>query len=120
MQYAFEKLEVWILAKNAAKLIYSITANFPSSERYSLQLQLRRSAISICSNISEGSGRNTAKDQAHFSTMAYSSLLETLNQLILAYELSFINQEEYQTTRRELESVSYHLNALRKSQLRRI
>ena len=60
--YSFEKLEVWIDAKEFAKLIYTLTTPFPGSEKYGLISQLRRAAISVCSNIAEGSARNSYKD----------------------------------------------------------
>ncbi|MFM7670985.1 MAG: four helix bundle protein [Bacteroidota bacterium] len=67
--------------------IYRITYKFPSEERYSFAQQLRRAALSVVSNLSEGSGRLSAKDQSHFYNMAYASLLEALNQVIIAQDL---------------------------------
>ncbi len=120
MKYSFEKLEVWVLAKDFTKLIYTITANFPITERFSLQNQIRRASISICSNIAEGTGRKTAKDQARFSTIAYSSVLEVINQLILSRELGYISDNDYFSARSKIEKISFSLNSLRNSQLNRI
>jgi four helix bundle protein len=88
--FSFEKLDVWIEAKNFTKTIYKLTASFPDSEKFILVSQLRRASISICSNIAEGSARSSFKDKAHFTTMAFSSAVEVLNQLIISFELDFI------------------------------
>ena len=81
--YSFEKLEVWVEAKELSKVIYTVTKDFPSDEKFGLTSQLRRASISICSNIAEGSARKTNKDKAHFTTMAFSSAVEVLNQVII-------------------------------------
>ncbi|EOG6905277.1 four helix bundle protein [Flavobacterium psychrophilum] len=77
--YSFEKLEVWVESKNFSKSIYLVTSKFPDNEKYGLISQLRRASISICSNIAEGSARNSFKDKAHFTTMAFSSAVKVLN-----------------------------------------
>jgi four helix bundle protein len=68
--------------------------------------------VSVCSNIAEGSSRNSKKDQAHFYNMAYSSLMETLNQLIISHDLGFMNDEKLGEFRSEITSVSMMLNKL--------
>jgi len=118
--YSFEKLEVWVKAKDFTKKIYNITATFPDSERYGLINQLRRASVSICSNIAEGSARNTFKDKAHFTTIAFGSAVEVLNQLIISFELSFITANDYNDSRVLLESITNKLNALRSYQLNQI
>ncbi len=118
--FSFEKLNVWIDSKEFVKLIYSITKEFPIEEKYGLTTQLRRSSISVASNLAEGTSRIINKDKAHFTTVSFSSFMEVLNQVILAYELDFIKQEDYQEIRKEIEKISNKLNALRKSQLKRI
>ena len=111
--YSFEKLEVWVESKNFSKSIYLITSKFPDNEKYGLISQLRRASISICSNIAEGSARNSFKDKAHFTTMAFSSAVEVLNQLIICFEIDFISENEYFKLRGDLESITNKLNALR-------
>ncbi len=115
--FSFEKLNVWVDSKELVKLIYTITKNFPDEEKFGLTSQLRRASISIASNLTEGTSRKTNKDKAHFTTIAFSSLMEVLNQIILSKELNFIQETEYQTVRTEIEKISNKLNALRKSQL---
>ncbi len=115
--YSFEKLEVWNESKKLTKIIYQITSRFPENEKFGLTSQLRRASISVCSNLAEGSARVTSKDKAHFSTMAYSSLIEVLNQLIISFELGFINESDYLNFRTLIESLSNKINSLRKYQI---
>ena len=115
--FSFEKLTVWVDSKALVKLIYLVTKKFPSEEKFGLTNQLRRASISIASNLAEGTSRNTNKDKAHFTTISYSSLMEVLNQIIIAKELNYIEESDYQTIRTEIEKISNKLNALRKAQL---
>lgn len=115
-EYGFEKLEVWQKSKELTKVIYKVTEQFPAKEKYGLVQQMCRCAISVASNIAEGSARKTNKDKAHFTTMAYSSLMELLNQVIISYELKYITEEDYQEIRLQVQKVSYMLNSLRNSQ----
>jgi four helix bundle protein len=116
-QFAFEKLNVWIDSKELVKLIYKLTHTFPDNEKFGLTSQLRRASVSVSSNIAEGSSRKTKKDKAYFTTIAYSSLMEVLNQIIIAKELSFVSHENYLKVREYVGKISNKLNALRKSQL---
>ena len=116
-QYGFEKLEVWQEGRDLAKTIYLITARFPDNEKFGLVNQMRRSAISVCSNIAEGSSRTSSKDQAHFYQLAYSSLMELLSQSIISCDLGFFASETLQPLRTKIENISRMLNALRKSRL---
>jgi four helix bundle protein len=115
--YSFEKLEVWSESKEFTKSIYKLTSTFPDSEKFGLVSQLRRASVSICSNIAEGSARKSFKDKAHFTTMAFSSTVEVLNQLILSFELDFIEENDYLKLRQDIESVTNKLNGLRNYQI---
>ncbi len=115
--YSFEKLEVWKESKKLTKIIYQITSSYPENEKFGLTSQLKRASISVCSNLAESSARITQKDKAYFSTMAYSSLIEVLNQIIISYELDFINESDYLNFRNLIESLSNKINSLRKFQL---
>lgn len=115
--YSFEKLEVWQEAKEFAKNVYSITSRFPEIEKFGLISQLRRASVSVCSNIAEGSARNSYKDKAHFTTIAFSSAVETLNQIILSFELNFITEADYLKLRLDIESITNKLNGLRNFQI---
>lgn len=115
--YSFEKLEVWIEAKELSIAIYSITKSFPDDEKFGLTSQLRRASISICSNIAEGTARKSNNDKAHFSVMAFSSSVEVLNQIIIAHDLKLIDDNEYKLIRDKIESITNKLNALRNYQI---
>jgi four helix bundle protein len=116
-QFSFEKLHVWQKSKNLAVNIYKITEKFPSGERFGLISQMKRCSVSVASNIAEGTGRNSNKDKARFTEIAYASLMELVNQLIIANDLNFIEKEQYKSIRKDIEEISRMLNALRKSQL---
>ncbi len=92
----FKELKVWQLSRSLVKEIYEVTAAFPSSEKYGLVSQLRRCAISIPSNIAEGSGRKADKDFAQFLSISLGSAyeLETLITLCLDIDLISIDQQE--------------------------
>ena len=91
----FRNLNVYIKSKELVKKIYELLKKFPREEQFALCDQLRRAVISIPSNIAEGSGRNSQKDQAHFYNIAYGSLLEVFSQLDIACDLGYISQEEF-------------------------
>jgi four helix bundle protein len=114
--YSFEKLECWQQARKLTSWIYEITKEFPQDEKFGLTSQMRRAALSIASNIAEGTSRKTYKDQAHFSTIAYSSTIELLNQLIISNDLKVISDEVYIKGREMIERQTYLISTLRKSQ----
>ena len=115
MKYSFEKLDVWKKSKSFAVKIYRITKAFPKEEKFGLISQLRRASISISSNIAEGSSRTTGKDQGRFYTMAYSSSIEVLNQLMICKELQFLTVEDYNELRADIEHITAMLNRLHNS-----
>ena len=117
--YSFEKLEVWKEARELVVWIYSITKEYPSEEKFGLVTQLRRAAVSVVSNLAEGSSRKSAKDQAHFSQIAYSSLLEILTQLILSGDLHFIPEDTVTDGISNIENLTMKIAALRNAQLAR-
>ena len=119
-KFGFEKLNVWNDAIVLVKSIYEITDSFPKSELYCLTSQIRRAAISVPSNIAEGTTRMSFKDQARFSEIAFGSLIELLNQLIIAHKLNYISEETLHLIRIETEKISRQLNALKNSQTKRL
>ena len=114
MKYSFEKLEVWHDARELTKIVYRITKGFPDDEKFGLTNQMRRSVISVSSNIVEGSYRATGKDKSNFMTIAYSSLMELLNQTIASLDLKYINEDQYKEIRIQIERISNKLSALTK------
>ncbi len=113
--FSFEKLSVWQDAKMLTIEIYNLSKAFPKEEIYGLTSQVKRSANSVNSNIAEGSARSGKKDQARFYTIAFSSLIETLNHIIIARELEYLTETEYKKTREKITLVAYKINALKKS-----
>lgn len=98
----FKKFEVWQLSHQLTLKIYTSTKNFPKEEMFGLTFQIRRSFASIGYNISEGSGRNSDKEFANFINIALGSSNEAENQLILAKDLEYIHENEYQNLSEEL------------------
>jgi four helix bundle protein len=115
--FSFEKLNVWQKSRQLAVEIYKVTKSFPEEERFGLVSQMRRSVVSISSNIAEGSGRYNPKDKARFTEIAFGSALELLNQSIISFDLEYLDKENYENTRKEISEITAMLDGLRKSQL---
>jgi four helix bundle protein len=93
MHHNLKELKVWQKAIDLAVDIYASTAEFPSEEKYGLTSQIRRSAVSIPSNISEGAGRNSSKEFVQFLSIAHGSSYELQTQLIISNRLKLISDE---------------------------
>ncbi|NLD36786.1 MAG: four helix bundle protein [Desulfatiglans sp.] len=94
-EFRFEKLDVWQKSIEWVDEIYSAAKLFPPDERFGLTSQLKRSSISVASNIAEGSGRSSDKDFARFIEIAYGSLMEAVCQCMIAKRQKFISGEDY-------------------------
>ena len=97
-----------------------LTSSFPKEERFGLVDQMRRAGVSVMSNLAEGCGRTSARDQAHFSQMAFGSLLELDAQLQLSLDLNFLHADVYQVIRPLIMELIKRISALRASQLKRV
>lgn len=113
--FNFEKLDAWQLAIDFADLIYRITKEFPSDERFGLTSQLRRAAVSISSNLAEGNGRGSSKDFAHFIQIAFGSLMECVSQLTIANRQRFLPDAEFRQAYETAERLGRVLSGLRRS-----
>ena len=91
--FSFEKLKVWQKARLFHREVFRLTTSFPYEQNYALIPQIRRAALSVPSNISEGAGRLGSKEFVHFISIAYVSLMETMNQLILAEDMGYVTEE---------------------------
>ena len=111
----FRQLKVWEKAHQLALAIYKATKEFPKEELYGLTSQIRRASMSIPTNIAEGCGRNTDADFARFLQMAMGSASETEYQLILARDLEFISNENYERLHNDVEEVKRMLASLLKT-----
>ena len=116
-KYSFEKLGVWQKSRLLAKLIYKLTNNFPTSEKFGLVSQLQRASISVSSNIADDTYRISFMEQARFIEMSYGSLMEVLNQLVLSRDLNFISNDEETELRILIDEIGNKLNKLRINQL---
>lgn len=115
-QYSFEKLRVWQAARELARQVYLTTRSFPPRELYGLTSQCNRAAVSVAANLAEGTSRQSRKDQAHFSEIAYGSLTELACLLILGKDIGILSENSEANLRRAIERVSVLLNALHRSQ----
>lgn len=111
--YAFENLEVWKESRQLVIDVYRIQSTFPSYERFGLGDQLRRAVVSVSSNFVEGNARFFPKEQIHFIDIAIGSLMEVYCQLILAYDLNYITQQQLVECNERIERVHKLLNGLR-------
>ncbi|MDP3314237.1 four helix bundle protein [Lutibacter sp.] len=94
--HKIEDLIIWQKSMELTKLVYKIVAELPSDEKYGLVSQIKRSSISIPSNIAEGAGRNSNKEFKHFLSIANGSGYELQTQLILTTELNLISRDKIQ------------------------
>ena len=101
----FHKLIIWQRSHQLALNVYSISKLFPKDELFGLTSQIRRAVSSIPTNIAEGCGRASNKDFAHFLQIAIGSAAEVEYELLLAHDLDYINDNDYQTLTEETVAV---------------
>jgi four helix bundle protein len=111
--FRFEKLEVWQKAVDLARDVYAVTRGFPADERFGLTAQMRRAAVSISSNIAEGSSRGSDTDFARFVEIAYGSLMEVVSQALVARRESFLQEEALRSLYAKAEELARMLSGLR-------
>ena len=116
---SYKKLDVYAKSRQLVVTVYSLLKHFPAEEKYALCDQLRRAVISILSNIAEGSGRTSAKDQAHFFEMAFGSLMELSCQMDIACDLGYIEQLELTQVEEQAHRIAAMLSGLRRKCLTR-
>src|SRR5207248_9356080 len=115
--FNFEKLEVWQKAIDFADFVYSETRKFPAEERFGLTNQLRRAAVSISSNIAEGSSRSSKTDFVRFVEIATGSVFEVTSQAFVAQRQQFLGEHGFGELYAAAEELSRMLSGLRKSLL---
>ncbi len=108
----FRDLIVWQEAHKLVLLVYVATRSFPASELYSLTDQIKRSAVSVTSNIAEGFGKRTAKEKIQFYTTSRASLIELQNQILIARDVSFLPPEKFSEVANQSVKVHKLLNGL--------
>jgi four helix bundle protein len=117
--FRFEKLDAWQVAIGFAQDVYRATSRFPDNERFGLTSQLRRSAVSISSNIAEGSGRASDAEFARFLEIAYGSLMEVVSQLQIAKLQGYLKPSEFDELYQASDRLARILSGLRSSLSRR-
>jgi len=106
----YTELDVWKYARKLVKEVYLLTNNFPKEELYALTNQIRRSSISVPSNIAEGIGRQSNKETIHFLFIAKGSLQEVETQLYLSFDLDYISEEQLKSILEKITSNKKLLN----------
>lgn len=100
-----EKLKIWEKAMNVVEDVYRLSSDFPIEEKYGLTSQMRRSAISIPSNIAEGAGRETNGEFRNFLSIASGSSHELMTQLSLALRLNLTSKAKVRSIKREMREI---------------
>jgi four helix bundle protein len=114
----FKNLLVWQKSKALAVQVYSLTESGKLAKDFGLKDQLRRSAVSVCSNIAEGDERGTAKDSVRFLFMAKGSVAELRTQLEIAFEVGWLDEKQFQSLDSTALVIAKMLGALIKSRSR--
>ncbi|MBU1018284.1 four helix bundle protein [Patescibacteria group bacterium] len=113
----YKNLIVWQRSKDLVLKIYHILKTFPKEELYGLVTQMKRSAISIASNIAEGNQRRTKKDKIRFLNIAHASLVELDCQLKIALELNFLTNKDYKEALELINKTSFLLTRFIQSEM---
>jgi len=111
---SFTDLIAWKEGHKLVLMVYKITKEFPKEELFGLVSQMRRCAVSITSNISEGFSRNMPKDKVQFYCISHGSLTELQNQLVIARDLQFINRNDFNNIASQTIIVAKLINGLKK------
>lgn len=114
MTQKFENLDIWQKSKNLAIKVYEITTKYPSREQFAITSQTNRAAISISSNIAEGSSRTSKRDFNHFLTIAIGSAFELENLIIIARELEYLSEEAKCKIICEIVTIEKMINGLKR------
>lgn len=109
----FTDLKVWQRSHQLTLLVYELTSGFPAEERYGVVSQLRRAAVSVPTNIAEGSKRSQQQDYARFLNMAESSLAETEYLLMLSRDLGYLDPDHAAPALQEIDEIARMLTSLR-------
>ena len=112
MGRAFHELDVWQVSMDLTTLVYQLTSKFPGHELYGLTSQMRRAAVSISSNIAEGTGRGSERDFRRFVMLARGSSCELHTQVLVAMRLGYCSKLELQQTEQKVMQVGRMLNGL--------
>ena len=113
----YRNLRAYIEAKILVRKVYALLTKFPKEEQYALCDQLRRAVISVPSNIAEGMGRVSPKEQVHFIEIAFGSLMEVGSQIDVASDLQYVSMEELDEIDNQIDVVASLLSGLRNKRI---
>ena len=113
--FGFENLAAYQRAMDLVDKVYDLLKGFPAEERYALCDQLRRAVVSVPSNIAEGLGRISSKEQVRFIEISYGSLMETYCQLTIAKRRNYITEDQFRDVVESIETIARPLSGLRNS-----
>ncbi len=113
--FGFENLAAYQRAMDLVDKVYDLMKGFPSEERFALCDQLRRAVVSVPSNIAEGMGRLSGKEQVRFIEISYGSLMEVYCQLTIAKRRSYITEDQFRDIAESIEAIARPLSGLRNS-----
>ena len=113
--FGFENLAAYQRALDLVDKVYDLMKGFPSEERFALCDQLRRAVVSVPSNIAEGLGRMSGKEQVRFIEISYGSLMEVYCQLTIAKRRSYITEDQFRDIAESIEAIARPLSGLRNS-----
>lgn len=106
----YTDLDIWIESRRMVKIVYDLTKSYPKEEMYGLTNQMRRSAISVPSNIAEGCGRRSSGETVHFLHIARGSLYELETQLYLALDQEYMGQTNFEIVLNQIKTCKKLLN----------
>ena len=109
----FKKYDIWKLSHQLTLTIYTISNSFPKDETYNLVSQIRRSTLSIPTNIAEGCGRNSDKEFNQFLNIALGSATETEYLILLAKDLNYLNEENYLLLDQQINTIKSKIYTLK-------
>ena len=118
--FSHEQLDMWQFSMDFVTDIYKLLNRFPERERVSLTSQIRRAAISVPSNIAEGSSRLKKKKKIHFNEIALGSLAEVICQLDIALRVGYISQEEFNQFKSKASTIGKMISGYRRSMINKM
>ena len=110
--FKFERLDVWQRSIDWANMVFTVADNLPQKYQFSLGEQLRRAALSVPTNIAEGTGRARGKESAYFYRVSKGSIYEVVSLLVMCGKRSHLSQEKYRELRAEANEIAAMLSGL--------
>ncbi|HCA10107.1 four helix bundle protein [Chryseobacterium sp.] len=115
MKHNFKNLNIWKLSIELADEIYTVTDSFPKSEEFGLKSQLRRCAVSVASNIAEGSSRSSNKDFNRFLEISLGSLYELQTQIIISNNRNYFESSKNEIIENKITELQRMISGFQKN-----